>query len=239
MSLVRRILLSAGLAAVPALCFAQGTVVGSKHDLGKSSAGVNYQPCLYCHTPHQANSSLGAPLWNRTIAPNVSFLPYQSDSIDSPCPATPSPASLACLGCHDNVNAGDGYVSPMIPGGDKHVVVNPWGGTTQAAVWNNTNCIRCHLGHGAGTTPAIRIVGTDLRNDHPISMLYPTATQDPGFNQPPDPLTGWAVNGAAGLRLYSGKVECPTCHNPHDPTVRPFLRKSNEADALCKTCHLK
>jgi len=212
------------------------SVVGSKHDLGKPTAGANYQPCAYCHTPHNANTSLGAPLWNRTIGSDVSFLAYQSGTLDSPCPATPSPITLACLGCHDDVNAGGG--GGMIPGGDKHALVNPFNGPSQAAAWNNTNCLRCHQGHMSGQTRGIRIVGIDLRNDHPVSMTYPTSAQDPEFLTPPDTQRGWGPL-ASDLKLYDGKVECPTCHNVHNPAIRPFLRKTNANDQLCKTCHLK
>ncbi len=230
------LLVVVGTLALAATSAVAQSVVGSKHDLGKPTAGANYQPCAYSHTPHNENTGLGAPLWNRTIGADVSFLAYQSSTLDSPCPATPSPVSLACLGCHDDVNAGSS--GGMIPGGDKHVLFNPFNGPTQANAWNNTNCVRCHLGHGGGETRGIRIVGVDLRNDHPISMAYPSSGQDAEIVDPPDRERGWGPL-ASDLRLYDGKIECPTCHNVHNPAIRPFLRKTNANDLLCKTCHIK
>ncbi|MFQ6079522.1 MAG: cytochrome c3 family protein [Thermodesulfobacteriota bacterium] len=32
-------------------------------------------------------------------------------------------------------------------------------------------------------------------------------------------------------------MECGSCHNPHDNSIRPFLRNTNENSALCLTCH--
>jgi predicted CXXCH cytochrome family protein len=49
------------------------------------------------------------------------------------------------------------------------------------------------------------------------------------------------VKTTGGLRLYgaTNTLECGSCHNVHDNTAAPFLRKSNAASALCKTCHIK
>lgn len=78
------------------------------------------------------------------------------------------------------------------------------------------------------------MLGSDLRNDHPISVTY-DASRDPAFVAP--------VSGAVnGLPLYgSGKnqVECASCHNVHDNANAPFLRVSNGGSALCLKCHIK
>ncbi len=200
------------------VALAQSTIVGSKHDLAERG-GTN-ETCVFCHTPHQA-SLAEAPLWNRKLGP-VTFLPYGSATTDSPCPATPSPQSQACLSCHDGVNASN----------DKHdLVVGPRGEMPDQTSW--PNCASCHPEIARGGPP-VRWLGTDLRNDHPISMAYPTAAQDPAFNAPPDQLAGWN-----DVKLFAGRVECPTCHNVHNPSIRPFLRKPNSRDGLCLTCHIK
>ncbi|MCK5139565.1 MAG: hypothetical protein KAQ85_06975, partial [Thermodesulfovibrionia bacterium] len=50
------------------------SIVNSKHDLSylltvdpvMSDVYNQYnEVCVYCHTPHSANSSINAPLWNR------------------------------------------------------------------------------------------------------------------------------------------------------------------------------
>jgi len=196
----------------------QGTVIGSKHDLSTTSTP---DACVFCHTPHGASSTIGAPLWNRFIGAGVTFTPYSSSTMDTVCPATPSAISLACLSCHDGVIAGQ----------DKHKVINAPGNSTGSVT---SNCSRCHIMRPLGVQPGLRVPGIDLRNDHPISMTYPTAAQDAAFLIPPDLQKGWT-----GVRLFDGKVECPSCHNVHDPTIRPFLRKTTASDELCKSCHVK
>ncbi|MCF6192532.1 MAG: cytochrome c3 family protein [Candidatus Hydrothermae bacterium] len=41
------------------------------------------------------------------------------------------------------------------------------------------------------------------------------------------------------MHLEGEKVQCGTCHNPHDNTNAPFLEASNTGSQLCLTCHLK
>ena len=78
-------------------------------------------------------------------------------------------------------------------------------------------------------------LGTDLRNDHPISIVYDVG-QDAAFNAK-------AAVASGGLRLFgdgtTDRVQCASCHNPHNNTNAPFLRISNAASALCTTCHIK
>jgi len=195
------------------------TVVGSKHDLSTPSTN---EPCAFCHTPHFANISIAAPLWNRSIG-NVTFQMYSSTTIDTTIPGVPSGVSLACLGCHDGVNSAN----------DKHDLRNAPGpgGMPDQSSW--PNCERCHPEYYGGGGP-VNWLGTDLKNDHPISMSYPTPAQDPGFFTPPDPQKGWS-----DVPLYNGKIECPSCHNVHDPSHSPFLRISNAGSALCYKCHNK
>lgn len=162
--------------------------------------------CSYCHTPHAGLTS--APLWNR----NPSAATYQmydaihSSTIDMVVDAQPTGVSMACLSCHDGTVGLDVIIN----------VPNSYTGT--GAV-------------GTLLPPGQTNVGTDLRNDHPISVTYDN-TADPDF-LPPASVIG------AGLVLYSGKVQCGSCHDPHTAANRPFLRMSNSASALCTTCHIK
>jgi len=112
-------------------------------------------------------------------------------------------------------------------------------------------CLSCHdgvtnidaYGGGAGTQDMPTTfpgtgatMGTDLSNDHPVSINYDN-TADGGLNAP----AGAAVGT---LPLFGGgpiyTVECGTCHDSHDQaTYGNFLRASNNASALCLTCHNK
>lgn len=204
------------------------TIVGSKHDLSTSTTP---QVCVFCHTPHLANTAVAAPLWNR-VASGQTFTMYSSPTMDSAAAGQPRSRSLVCLGCHDNVNAYGTYLGNSAS--TKHDLLNAPGSGGVPDTSSYPKCARCH-GAMYGLPDPFPI-GVDLTNDHPISIRYPTAAEDPAFRVPPDANEGW---GPGDLRLYGGWIECPTCHEPHDPSRPAFLRKSNAGSALCKTCHVK
>ena len=101
-------------------------------------------------------------------------------------------------------------------------------------------CLSCHDGTVAytGTTfmsgtkkigDATSPDGTanNIANNHPINVTYGTDT-------------ALVALASMSLPLYGvDKVECATCHNPHDNTNLKFLRVSNVGSALCTTCHVK
>lgn len=163
--------------------------------------------CVYCHTPHGGQTS--APLWNRNFS-TATYTMYDanhSSTINMTVDPQPTGVSQACLSCHDGTVGLD-------------VIVNvPNNYTGGAAIGTRMP--------GGGFTN----LGTDLRNDHPVSVLYDN-TADTKFR------TASELQ-AAGLQLYSGKVQCGSCHNPHTAANRPFLRISNSRSALCLTCHIK
>jgi len=196
----------------PAALGQADNVTSSKHNMSTRSGLTNYgEVCVYCHTPHGGGTQ-NAPLWNRTFGAG----PYQmynnsySSTIDMTVAASPQGVSLACLSCHDGTIGLD-------------VIINRPNADTSMAGSGNTMPLN------AGQFFAN--LGTDLRNDHPISITYDNVA-DPAFNAP----TGGKVDI---LPLYTGRVECGTCHNPHNTTNTPFLRKANSSSNLCKTCHIK
>jgi predicted CXXCH cytochrome family protein len=204
-------------------------VVGSKHDLSTASDPYSNQVCVFCHTPHTANTAAG-PLWNRFVDQTKSFQIYGSAMLDTTPEQPANTNSMLCLGCHDGTLAY--VVVGAWTGSDKHDLINAPGpgGIPDTSSW--PNCERCHAEmYGK---PAVQWTGVDLRDDHPINMVYPTAAQDPQFNLPPDLARGWQ-----NAPLFNGRVQCASCHNPHDPTNGAFLRMSNVGSALCVTCHRK
>ena len=179
--------------------------------------------CVYCHTPHNNNTAIEAPLWNRTT-PAGPYNMYTSPTLDMTIQGSPKGVSLACLSCHDNTIGLDQIIN--IPSSQF--------GTTPNGTKIQTCATACHTGGSpaGGINFEGTVMTTDLRNDHPISIAYDPA-KDPKFHP--------AANGkVGGLPLYgSGKdqVECASCHNPHDNSKRPFLRMSNVNSAMCLTCH--
>lgn len=198
-------------------------VAATSHNLSVLSGGtdptggnlVDYDEiCVYCHTPHAGSND--APLWNRAFS-LASFDMYTSATLDMTQDAVPTGVSKACLGCHDGTIGLD--VITNAP--------NSFGGTIPGTT------------PGTNTMPAgsNALLDTDLRNDHPISIVYDPVA-DPAFDTKANVL-------AAGVRLYTDpssagdKVQCASCHNPHGTSNEPLLRVSNQASGLCLTCHLK
>ena len=207
----------------------RAAVQGSKHDLSSTGDPYSTQVCAFCHTPHSANVSAG-PLWNRFVDQNKPFQTYMSPTMAT-VPEPPAQTnSMLCLGCHDGT-LGTAVVGNY-SGSDKHDLVNAPGpgGIPDTTSW--PNCERCHP-EMYGQAP-VNWIGADLRDDHPINMTYPTAAQNPRFKLPADVIRGWS-----NVPLYAGRVQCATCHDPHDPSNGAFLRVANVGSALCVTCHLK
>ncbi|MCM2251956.1 MAG: cytochrome c3 family protein [Ramlibacter sp.] len=237
--------------------------------------------CVYCHTPHGANANVTLPLWNRTIAATTytTYAALGTSSLTQPV-TQPGPNSLACLSCHDGQVAVDSIINMPGAGGYNAAQAGSQSNTFLNA-WNNTRgpdatihiglsptpsagCLACHSSGagivGAGATDfTVFAIGTDLRNDHPVGVRFPTAGPGVDFNPPTAARPGMKWFDANGngrpdtreVRLYDSgdghEVECASCHDPHgvpsggagsafNPT---FLRVSNAGSALCLTCHIK
>ncbi len=210
-----------------------GSVIGSRHDL--STAGTP-QVCEFCHTPHSANTNsaiAGAPLWNRAETTQT-FTLYGSATMNVAV-SQPGGISRLCMSCHDGVNA-----STVVHGNavsTKHDLVKP-PGHPAPDMTSEPNCERCHSNFYSGKRRTL-VLGTNLRNDHPISLPYPTSAQDVAFKTPADAGKGWGGASQNDVKLYNGWIECGSCHNVHNPDTAPFLRKSNASSGLCLTCHNK
>lgn len=237
----RKTVLTAAALVFLAPLGASATIVGSRHDLSASmgsayphaSAGdiyTNYgQVCVYCHTPHDANPQNTGILWNKPLS-TATYTLYSSPSAKL-TPGQPAPgqsSSALCLSCHDGTIAVDTVVNPP---NTSYVEATTHRRMSRDATGDT--CGDCHSPTSPGKVRAVRaaFLGTDLTGQHPINMLYDNTVN-----------TGLAPTSevtAAGLKLYGGKVECASCHDPHLTTNGAFLRKTNGASALCLTCHTK
>ncbi|MCL5271266.1 MAG: cytochrome c3 family protein, partial [bacterium] len=144
-----------------------------------------------------------APLWNRRDSTAV-YLPYNSPSLKAQ-PGQPTGASKLCLSCHDGTVALGDLVS------EKAIVPTAPSATIPA---------------GPG------LIGTDLRDDHPISFNYFESLSLAG-----DRLTAPATWDTRVKLDPASEVQCTTCHEPHDNQWSNFLVMSNQDAALCQQCH--
>lgn len=157
--------------------------------------------CVYCHTPHGSNATVGAPLWNRLLPAGSSFTTYDKLGTSSLTQTVyqPGAASLPCLSCHDGSQAVDAILN--MPGsGQYSAAANSasWvPGVAGTGDWIKSkspqhrnlgsdagSCMACHapdgggagLGLGVATDFTVFVIGKDLRNDHPVGVTFPTVT---------------------------------------------------------------
>jgi predicted CXXCH cytochrome family protein len=165
-----------GLALMAASTAAMATlgIASTKHNLGASGThnhtDATTEICIFCHTPHGADQSASAPLWNRTLSSSSVYSRYSSlgtttfDATEAPIGSV----SIACLSCHDGTQAMDTVIN--FPGSDT-VPMGP-GSYTGHNGWSETNAMSTLKASDNGTTGDMIFLGTDLRNDHPVSMQY-------------------------------------------------------------------
>jgi hypothetical protein len=238
-----------------------GNVAATKHNLSAGGPGTvvstnQNQVCVFCHTPHGATLSPGAPLWNRGLSVQT-YTTYMSSSLDAETIAgqlqQPAGASKLCLSCHDGSMA-IGMVN--VAGGQQNVTI-PMSGVGAGG----------EMPAGAGLqTGFTRNLGTDLTNDHPISLTFdatlvtadgelrdPAITPEVGLRSPGvKPQFPLEATGPVG----EPQLQCVSCHDPHlaDGGDGPnkFLRGNRlqqlepvggvfdaDADQVCVACHDK
>lgn len=231
-----------------------GSITNTRHNLTMSylpdptfmnpSRNDYGEVCVYCHTPHGANSTLPqAPLWNRTNPGNTYTL-YNITLTSGQTPTQPGVNSLTCLSCHDGTVAIDSIIN--MPGSGKYSAAqetsvndafldsawnNSSGGDTdihRTMVGNsgdNTSCLYCHS--TSGLIPSIPFdifsIGTDLTDDHPVGVELPdTAVYD--FNAP--------TATAGNIRFYDNNT------NSHaDSNEVRFYNTGEGYEVECASCH--
>ena len=270
-------LLTASALAIGLVAIAQPALAGianTRHNLGNTASGGNnsttgtQELCVFCHTPHGSDGAAAAPLWNKYINPATTYQMYGTTNSATfeanTSPTLPGGVSLACLTCHDGTQAMDNMLNAPgagafnSTGGGAGGLAYTWAAGTGAQV----------SATGVLTNTATRqpMLGTDLRNDHPVGMNYCASTSnteilgadcqgtgaDPDFNSGSSAGTrryietgGNTTFSKTDLPLYTDggsitiKVECATCHDPHTAAVPLFLRTTNAGSALCLACHIK
>lgn len=169
------------LAAVSALMIgavgvSQQAVAGianTKHNLGSTGGAGNNKVsdtgeiCVFCHTPHAADTTAPAPLWNKNLSNITGFTTYaslNSSTIDGEILSVGS-VSIACLSCHDGTQAMDNIINAPGSGG-----YDATGGGAAGLGYTWTGANAALDGKMKNTTVAM--LGTDLKNDHPIGIQY-------------------------------------------------------------------
>ena len=174
-------------------------------------------------------------------------------SVSGPGPVRATTTTEICVFCHAPHNSNP--AAPLWNHADSGVTYATYTSSTMAAAPGAPTgsaklCLSCHDGtvaigatltrgvidmtgvNVAGHLTGPGALGANLSDDHPISFVPVTGPQ---ILNPP-------AGDAVKLDPH-GRVQCRSCHDPHqqniDPVTGKFLVKANAESALCLTCHRK
>ena len=184
----------------------------SKHNFLSASWNTSGQVCLPCHTPHHANKSAAAPLWDHDETA-ASFILYASDTLNAKV-NQPSGVSRICLGCHDGT-----------------VAMNAFGGNTAGSEFLRSG--PAFLGTDLSNDhPVSFVYDTTLASDDGDLYNPETATV-------PE-LGGKTIQQGMLIRNEMQCTSCHDVHaTSSSSSDSGMLLFSNNGSKLCLTCHRK
>ncbi len=184
------------------------SVVNTKHNLSVSGTGDIHatSETRVCIFCHTPHhASDVTPLWSRPE--NTTIYTLYTSSTMTAVPGQPTGYSRLCLSCHDGTVALGSLHGAAIP-------------------------IPLNVPDLSGRASNL---GTNLRNDHPISFLYMDAFSDGELRHISDLKSMYPA-----IKLENDvNVECTSCHNPHSDPYGKFLVMDNHNSLLCTACHVK
>lgn len=215
-----------GIAAslVAAGGYSWATVGATKHNFGSlSTANVKSSDtteiCVFCHAPH--NSSPSKPMWNQQES-GATYNVYESQTLaatlspNAPVLGQPTGSSKLCLSCHDGTIAIGSLLN--LPG---------------AQMTGSFTVTGTGITAGKISSTSTAYIGTDLRDDHPISFDY-------SLSYPSNSEIKAASSMPPEVKLdSSSRVQCTSCHDPHGTQYPKFLVTSLDNGTLCTSCHDK
>jgi predicted CXXCH cytochrome family protein len=195
--------------------------------------------CSFCHIPHGGSTSLpDAPLWSRAT-PTTTYDVYGSgagggsagQTLSGTPVGVPGDLSLTCLSCHDGTIS----IGTIVKNGVTLSATNFLGASLTA-----TGLIQ----DDAVATSYNALIGADLRNDHPVGLIFDSTSSLAGLTN--------TVSGAGtkffvqvgGIDTFpifgaggdgSSRFECASCHDPHTESFVKFLRQ--DPQTICTDCH--
>lgn len=167
------------LVAAVGLNSARAQVHLTKHNLSNTQFAPSARPssmteiCVFCHTPFGSDATAATPLWNRTQAPTTSYTTYNSlgtSSLDG-ATAPVGSVSIACLSCHDGVQA-------------LNLMINMPGAATEDDRRSGTR-----LSPSQVRTLNVTDIGADYKRDHPVGNPYGGGPSATGGGPPAAPAT--------------------------------------------------
>ncbi len=238
--------LGAGVFLLATVAFLSNTwatenVRNSKHNLSLNpniAAQGTTEVCIFCHTPHGGATVAegAAPIWNRDLSyqSGQTYTMYKSPNFDTDFGTTGKPqgVSLACLSCHDGVLAFDALLN------------FPGSGSTDGITFTDHDNVSNGKMVNKGTN-LFPMLGTDLSNDHPVSMEIPCG-KDPQFdklvsgsteNQICNNLIQTELSAGRVSPLYRGAINTVLPQDKRDQ-IRAYPTKGDGKPYIeCASCH--
>lgn len=203
------VLMAGLLLATPAMAL----IDNSAHDIPFSVGGgqVNDEVCVFCHTPHGANTAFsGGPLWNRAAGGALTGV-YSSATLNASIDVNYNNIDAsACISCHDGSQ------------------------TMGTALQNPPNTVP--TGDYSATLVGDVNLGLDMSNDHPVSFNYDAvATADNEIRAVAalPTVIKFKKSGAANI------MQCSSCHDVHNTVGERLILINNAGSNLCLACHIK
>lgn len=204
------------------------TLYRAEGDLASTTNVPGKQVCIFCHTPHSANVSEQAPLWNRAFSTVTTFQRYSSNTLQirvnaaarTPAQydtgAQPDGSSKLCLSCHDGVSK----LGAILQGGT--IIMRGGAGSTSTGGGDvitglasfNPNTNKMKLGH------------------HPVSFVYNATVRD-AINAGKGTTSYTLPTSEPAIVLRNSKMQCTTCHDAHQnqsDDTKCYLNDSSVGD---------
>jgi hypothetical protein len=230
-------------------------MIGGPHDFGPGGAagqltglagkGQSKGVCDYCHRPHIKNDGVAAPLWARKLYTGAPFPVYSSVSLEAGDTTgvggtghiypinTSDNYSAFCLSCHD---------------GSAFLASTAWGDNGKPYTFGLTDSAWDARIGGLTTSPFTfqdargNSGELNLTHTHPVNFDYDyVASKDQQIYA--KAAAGYVFMDPAGYsvgRLFGGRMQCSSCHNPHFKSGIGLQGPSvDNGGALCVACHKK
>ena len=215
--------------------YSRSIMTRGPHDFTADSSGLvrgaSNSLCGYCHAAHIPAEGVGVPLWSRKSVTSfggtygVYSNPISFDAYTSIADAKSSDNySSFCLSCHD------GSALFALSRYEKRPR------TATGQTWDTTLAV----------SPEANMVSGEYRMDHthPVNFDYNAAlaTNDGGLFNPANDRYVLLDNSTSPPtsigRLFNGKMQCSSCHNPH-MSSGIGIQGTTTYSKLCIACHKK
>lgn len=228
-----------GMVVLVSMVHAAPTYIkNTKHNLsnwgpGDIKAQDETQVCIFCHTPHNADSAV-VPLWGHKDTEATVFTmasSYYAKPGNAGMGNEPTGISKKCLSCHDGTVA-----IGALTGGDIAMT---------DGVTDKLNADGTLKGPHDASHPGY--IGSNLSGGHVISFVYSDVPTGPAD------LKTWgniSTHNQKSMFDRDRRMQCHSCHDPHtdwcddsnntvgqDPLWRKKCNGSGKNSSVCEVCH--